>query len=302
MKPLAVIACHFNPCRYSRPVSNWYRFLNGMKIHSVDVVSIAASFSDAPSLVLADEMIYGLDPNKSSVWQKEALLNKLISQVAKDYWAVAWVDGDLLFTSTTLVDDTLRELDHSPVCQMFSQALWLDKDGEVERTCRSVGWHLSTGANCWDDFTVSHPGFAWAARSSFLLRHGLYPFMITGCGDTAMLRGFTGGSLRGFDADVGPHCMASLDKWSSRVWEDVKLNVGFVLGSAVHMWHGDIRNRFNRDRRTMMSQVNPDEDLRVCDNGVLEWTEHALRNKSSLVKRVQGYFLARNEDGVQEPR
>lgn len=292
-EPLCIIFTHFNPCNYVRPAYNLARFRRMLHEYDAPYAMAHLAFDDQAN----DLNSIVVPRDRCTLWQKEALLNTLIDHLADSYEAIAWIDADILFMRDGWLEATRRELDHFPVVQMFSQAHLLDRDDEIASTVRSVGWHYSTGHECWRDFSVSHPGFAWAARSELLKKNKLYPYMITGCGDSAMLRGFTLDKSPGFDESIGKPMARHLARWAADWQIDVKGEMGFVMGSVVHMWHGDLRDRQNSERRYWMREVDPDTDLEILENGAVSWTEHALKNKQRLVRGVAEYFTTRREDG-----
>jgi len=239
------------------------------------------------------------------MFQKEALLNILIKRLTAKYDAIAWIDGDLIFTNPRWPELTLKALEHFPVVQLFSQAHLQDRTGEIAVSTKSVGWYFSTRDSRWADFKECHPGFAWAARSEVLEKtQGLYPYGITGCGDTLMLQGWSGyRSPRVDKLFDGLHINRSIQPWMFSAWdvadgEDPVDNMSFVMGDVVHLWHGELRQRQNAERMEWLRELNPDTDLKMREDGVLEWSDFAVRNKKRLVEGIASYFQSRDEDGT----
>lgn len=302
-RPLAIITCHFNPCGYVRPARNFHRFVEHVS-KRVPVFAAELVFDDAPFMTtpswdkLESRVMIRASKLRHNLWQKEALLNVLIERFGCDFDALAWVDADLLFMRDCWEDAVMRELDKFPVVQMFSQASLLDQDFEVQATTRSTGWHCSTGAECRFDFSVSHPGFAWAARTEVLSRCKLYDKMITGCGDTAMLCGWTGEPIPDVEKKFGKYVAQDLTAWSRKAVQAMSgEQMSFVMGGVMHMWHGDLNRRQNHDRGSWMREVNPETDMKVDQDGILEWTDFAIKNKMRLVNGLARYFSDRQEDG-----
>jgi hypothetical protein len=288
---MLVATCYFNPCKYKRIVRNYTAFRHLMDSHDIEVVTAELVLDDDIPQV-GDAIYYRGSRATHWMWQKEALLNQVIKARSKGYDVTAWVDADIIFTYPYWVDDTLRELDRVPITQMFSDAHWTDSQGSIVTRVKSTAHWWTIGDKRWDDFTQSHPGFAWAARSDLLLMHGLYDKIITGCGDTVMLRGWTGEAMASTMRYFGPAVYRDVNRWA----EPIDTEIGCVPGSVVHMYHGDLRHRDNRGRRTLLANFDPETDVERDENGLLIWSKYAHEAKPELITSVKDYFFARRED------
>lgn len=185
--PLYVIAPIFNPQRYR---IRWKHYLNFEK-HILDsgahLVLIEASFGNR-SEVFTEKIherltIINVRTNQE-IWLKENMINLAIQQLPADWKYVAWIDADIQFVRPDWVGETIHQLQHYDIVQMFSVAFDLDpnfmpyginysfmhdyvngvpnKDMNIEGSSygKSVMSKKTPGlkVNRW------HPGFAWAAR------------------------------------------------------------------------------------------------------------------------------------------
>jgi len=299
MPKLAVVACHFNPCQYRRPVENLKRFLHVIDrpVHIVELVlddDVSVNDNDVISRGLHAWTTLRGTRAENWMWQKEALLNVGFAKALRDpeVTAVAWVDADVIFVNPRWEADTLRELERYDVVQMFSDASLTDSDERITTPVKSTGWHWSTYAKMWCDFAQSHPGMAWAMRASHLRRgFRLYDRAVTGNGDTLMLRAFTGvDPFR--TSEVGSTVQNDVRRWAN----GELLSFGFVMGSIVHMHHGSLQDRDTRGRRLMLPGFSPREHVENDEQGLLKWS---LTAPEAFRRKVQEYFQKRREDGVQ---
>lgn len=142
------------------------------------------------------------------IWHKENALNILIQHARRlypDMRYVAWIDADILFARPDWAQETLHQLQHFKVVQMFSHAQDLGPNSEPYDGIRPgfmwsylnerpnphdmpEGWDWATSGHSVSDgvgpmdcyypparaalgkisWRFTHPGFAWAARLSAL--------------------------------------------------------------------------------------------------------------------------------------
>ena len=70
-------------------------------------------------------------------WHKENLVNLGIARLPRDSRYVAWVDADLTFARHDWVQETIQQLQHYPIVQMFAEAHDLGPDGILINSFRS---------------------------------------------------------------------------------------------------------------------------------------------------------------------
>src|SRR6186713_1235897 len=96
---LGFVACFFNPCRFTRPIENYQRFVEGLGKYKHRLTTVELVLDDDPKQLNGTEVIHvhGRRPDHF-IWQKECLLNFAMLQLPKQFDAIAWLDGDVIFT------------------------------------------------------------------------------------------------------------------------------------------------------------------------------------------------------------
>jgi hypothetical protein len=75
------------------------------------------------------------------------MINSAVARLPDDWQYMAWVDADITFLRPDWVQETIQQLQHHAVVQMFEYAVDLPQDGYYYTKTMSF-----------------HPGFAWACR------------------------------------------------------------------------------------------------------------------------------------------
>jgi hypothetical protein len=239
------------------------------------------------------------------MWQKERLLNVAIERLPPSCTKIAWLDADVLFENPAWALETARRLDDHPVVQLFDHAVRLrrghradDNSGDRYPGFAAIASHDPHRLLAGDFATHGHTGFAWAARRDVLSGRGLYDVCITGSGDHAMAHAFAGDWTSGcVDRIFGAsnRHRQYFTAWSKETYRRVRANVGFVSGSVLHLWHGEVRDRryVDRNRELANFDFDPVTDLRVGSSGCWEWNSA----KPLLHRWAREYFGLRREDG-----
>lgn len=150
------------------------------------------------------------------IWHKENALNVLLQHARRlypDMRYVAWVDADIHFARPDWAQETLHQLQHYEIVQMFSHAQDLGPNSEPYEGNRPgfmwsylnerpnphdmpEGWDWATSGHSVSDgvapascyyppaagapgrisWRFTHPGFAWAARLSALDKLAVGPY------------------------------------------------------------------------------------------------------------------------------
>jgi hypothetical protein len=262
------------------------------------------------------------------LWHKENALNLLIANVLRhDPTAgyFAWVDADVQFARPDWAQETLHQLQHYHVVQMFSMCqdlsasfdvLAYDDGGEQlpgmvyqsvhqgmygkyaamhpdDPYCRGLGKIPAKGMKSHP----GHSGYAWAAtRHALDTLGGLIDWSVCGANDHHMARGLLGNILESVNGASSPAFKESLRLWGERA-ETLKPKVGFVPGLVTHFWHGPKKNRqyLTRWKILVDSQFDPALDIKRDAQGLYQLTG---RNKK-LMADLMAYFRQRNEDSTE---
>lgn len=298
---MLVITPYFNAQRYESLRRNHEIFALRLKSQGIDLITVELTFGEAePELTDSDLGVIWHVKSNSIMWQKEALINWVVNKLPTNETKFAWVDADVLFKDGSWLKRAEEKLDEVDVVQLFKRVYNLTKGqseygGERTTMIHGVIWQYKTYRN-WlarrvsKELPFSHPGFAWAARRD-AFPDGLYPYSITGSGDTLMVDSMLGSwDIHGYARKFTPALRNSIDNWRSKLRN---LKVGFLEESIYHLWHGDLKNRAYTNRHNILAEhdFNPDEDV-VLKDGILEWSS----DKVELHEVVKAYFEARKED------
>lgn len=288
---LAVITCHFNFAGFTRPRQNLIRFCRQMHTMGIPVYGTEAYLvGTQPFTETWDNWLQIPVNQRQIVFQKEALLMRLVQEVPKVHQMLAWVDADVWFGNAQWRRHTEEMLENFKVVQLFSKAHWTDIDGRIIDTklsCVEAGM-----SNKW----LGHPGFAWAAQRDFIQNVGLFRYGPVGHGDTLMACTFLDQPLlESAIMGLGRDSPAShFRKWEPHARKEASGSVGHIGGDLYHEWHGHRQNRAYYERNRLLTQLIPEKHIALGENGLLQWTPET---PASMIKAVAGYFPTRKEDG-----
>jgi hypothetical protein len=312
---LHVVTAVSNPERYQSRYRLYRDFEKrcldaGAKLHTVEV-----AFGDRPhEVTTADHPCHTQLRTKSQIWHKENLLNIGISRLPKDWKYVAWVDCDVAFARPDWVAETIHQLQHYHVVQMFSHLQELTPSfGPTPTYYPGVpaSWaycyefdlpgtkrHRGYGATSVDGEIgyYWHPGFAWAARRE-AIDHlgGLMDHMIVGGADYLMAICLTNRLPLPKWVHQGTAGRWILD-WKARADKYIQGNVGHVPGLLLHHWHGKKAQRQYTSRWNIVlgNDYDPEKDLKRDWQGLWQLTDH----NPKLRDQIRQFFRARNEDSI----
>lgn len=278
---LAIIVPRFNPLSYVRPQQNFDRFIESLRqqVDTDDMFMCLALYPkqsrDADWSIPADE--------RHCCWQKEAIISRAIQELPAAYDSACWLDADLIFQNPDWYAQTCQMLSDFPVVQMFEKIVYLGPD--------DAPLHYNHGtASSPDRLSFNAPGGAIACRRE-LLTNGIYDRHPLGGNDEIFMDACLGRGLQ-FYQPLNPPFREHVRNWCESFGQH---DVGFVPGMVKHLWHGDrqYRQYRTRDQLLVSHDFNPATDVRIGDNGLLEWAS----DKPALHAAVRDFFAARKEDG-----
>lgn len=256
----------------------------------------------------------------AELWHKENLLNIAISRLPEDWEYVAWIDADVTFARPDWATETVHQLQHYHMVQMWSHAQDVSSNWDLGTgkclsgphqsfLCSYVngtqfpkyladcnpGGSGSSGTGAGRDW---HSGYAWAARrSAFSDLGGLGDIALLGSADHHMAAALIGKVERTIHGQMQQSYKDYWARWQARAEKYVKRNVGFVPGLLLHNWHGPKVNRRYVDRWRILVDEKYDyrEDIKYDPQGVLQLTDsnRVLRDK------LRAYFAQRREDELE---
>lgn len=244
------------------------------------------------------------------LWHKENLINVALAHMTRqtpDWEYVAWIDADIEFLRPDWANETLHQLQHYMMVQMWTHAIDLGPNGETLATHVSFlhqyqrGKPYCYGGNNAKYHEHWHPGYAWAARREAIDSvGGLIDTALLGAGDNHMAHALIGKLDFTTDKGLHPNYFKHLSIWQDRCERFIRRDVGYVDGTILHFWHGKKKDRRYHDRWKILvdNQFNPDWDLKRDAQGLWQLTDHGDLRSIHLRDQVRHYFRSRNEDSI----
>jgi len=318
-----VIAVMTNPERFKTRPRLFKEFMGRMDKYGAKVYVVEGSFGSR-----AYEVTDPTNPRHiqvqtdSEIWHKENLINIGISRLPANWEYVAWIDGDIDFVNPDWLEETVHELQHHPVVQMFEDAIDLGPKFEILTTHKSFAAcyknyeefnnmvsrpklsdvsGLDASYYYGNDYSPGkywHPGYAWAAtREAINTMGGLFELGILGAGDHHMACALIGQGARSIIKGLHPNYGHAVMAWEERAARLHK-NIGCVEGSIYHYWHGKKRDRGYKSRWQILidNQYNPNTDVHRDWQGVLS----LYPGHDTLRDQIRDYFKSRNEDSIDK--
>ncbi len=303
---LWAITSYFNPQHYQRRLQNYRTFRSRL---SVPLVTVELSFDGKFDFQPGDADLLIQLRGRDVMWQKERLLNLALTALPRECEKVAWLDCDVIFQESNWHHLACEALDQYPVIQPFQDVCELAGHLPPEQAAhpdnlrigRSFACGLATGTVGTDMLGQNmrlkgwNSGLAWAARRE-ILEHGFYDACIMGSGNRAIMCAQLGqfGYGWGFNK-MNDRWTEHYLAWARQHFDRVRGRVGFVNGTLLHLWHGDLKDRNYADRHREFSryQFDPAFDIAADENGCWRWNS----DKPEMHQFVRHYFAMRKEDG-----
>lgn len=312
---LYVITPVFNPQRYR---SRWKLYKNFEKYvldsKQAHLVTIECTFGNREKALVQD-----MGDNHTvlhvrtdhEIWIKENLINLAISRLPSNWKYVAWIDADVVFARPDWVGETIQQLQHNQVVQMFSHAVDLSPDFQILKNHTGFMYCYKNNIpnmnkrmalpHYYEDTTTGsywHPGFAWAARRE-AIDHlgGLVDWSVLGGGDMFMAYGLVGQlTNKTMPHSLGINGVRALTEWQARAEKFIQRNVGYVPGLLLHYWHGKKIDRRYNDRGQILvkCKFDPELDLKKDWQSLYQLTDRDF----TLRDEIRSYFRQRNEDSI----
>lgn len=301
------ITSYFNPVNYKRRRENFLIFRKHLQVPLIVVeLSLNGKFDLCPK----DSDIYLRVVGSSIMWQKERLLNIALENLPDSVEFVAWLDCDVVLPDRTWPCRTIEKLQESSLVQLFSTLHDLSPGERNPHTCKKPQLsgrgiaYLSHAEECpleafrpnnTVDMRRAAFGLAWAANVQLMKRHRFYDAMVIGSGDRALACA----AFKKYEDAINAIYLDSVRirhymEWAERFSSDIK-RVGYIEGSILHLWHGELADRGYAERHRAFSTLNfnPYSDICADPGAPLEWA----RNANAYNDFARRYFLSRNEDG-----
>lgn len=315
LAPLHVITVCSNPQRFNARFQLLEEFVHHAEAAGAIVYVVELAFGERPfALTDAGNPRHFRYRTHDELWHKENMQTLGLSRLPEGWEYAALVDADVAFTNPHWVNETVQQLQHFSVVQMFTHAIDQGPNYEPFAQHRGFvyGWRLDPsidpdpgmayGTERPGAITGSlyHPGYAWAWRKSALdAIGGLYETAVMGSADTYMARGLVGkveGAMGEAAVGLNPVYNNSIKTWQARASRMLRQNVGYVDTTLIHYWHGKKKDRryFDRNKVMIESKFDPHIDLVKDTRGVIRFGSNNIKLRDGL----REYFRRRNEDSI----
>lgn len=296
-----VVTVVSNPARYRSRYELFQRFRESIKEKGVNLLVVEVAFGDRPFEVTTADNPHDVQLRTwDELWHKENMINIGISRLPHDWEYVAWIDADIEFMRHDWVEETIHQLQHHYVVQMFQNAVDLGPTGEVIKVHDGFMWSYKNRKPLPDpkkNYPHWHPGYAWAARRE-AIDHlgGLLDIPILGAADHHMAWALIGNVLKFTPKKISDGYKRHLQVWEDRAITHLHKDVGFVPGSIYHHWHGKKKDRRYVERWQILVShgYDPDYDVKRDWQGLLAFSEQGERMRAD----IREYFWIRNEDSI----
>lgn len=296
-----------NPVRYGTR----YKLYEKFRKHVLEdlkgnLLTVECAFHERPFYITnenhkTENEIHVQVRTKSELWHKENLLNIGFNHLPASCQYLAWVDADIRFLDNNVIEETMHQLQHYDIVQMFHNALDMGPNGQVLEIytsfayCYQSGEKLNVSKKGYN--TYWHPGYAYAARKSIIENlGGLIEFAIIGAADHHMSLSFIGKAEVSIQPKLHENYVQKVLEFQKRCDRYLMKNFGYVPGTIIHHFHGKKRDRKYHERWSIVidSNYNPDADIYKNLQNVLELHKDNIKLREGLRK----YFRSRNEDSI----
>lgn len=315
---LHVVTCVVNPVRYQSRYRLYRDFAKHMQDSGVSLYTVECAFGGRPFEVTESANPRHLQlRTRCEMWHKENLLNLMIARLPSDWEYVAWIDADVHFARPDWAMETVQELQHFDIVQLFTEAHDVGPDHHVFARYRSFahsylagvprlqGTGYGGGAPQPRDPAITyyhHPGYAWAMRRpAFDAVGGLLDVAVIGEADWIMARSLLNEAERVLYPGISAGYRRAILQWQERAVRHIRANLGCVQGTLLHAWHGPKakRNYWKRCRLLVDTGYDPGLHLKRDWQGLYQLDDRGDRAALLLRDGLRRYFRGRNEDATE---
>lgn len=306
---LHVISVISNPVRYSSRYNLYRQFEKYMKDNEplIEFHPVELAFGRRPFELDAELRLRTYD----EIWHKENMINLAIQKLPPGWKYVAWIDADIEFQRKDWAEETMHQLQHYMVVQMFQNAVDIGPNGEFLARANGFMWSYLNGkpkpqiakdgktSYGGYGYTAWHSGFAWAARREAIdALGGLYDVSMLGSGDHLMAWGLIGRNILPQQMSPGYH--KSLQDWIDRAERYIMRDVGFVPGTVLHYFHGKKANRRYNSRWQILEDFgfDPTTDIKRDYQGLYQLDVDGSERMIGMRDAIRDYMRGRDEDNT----
>ena len=293
---LYVVVVISNPVRYKRRYELFNQFCDRMKANP-KVQLYSAELQQGSRPFATDSMFKYRTIHE--LWHKENLINKVVEHLPVGWKYMAWIDADVEFERDDWAEETLDQLQHYSIVQLFSHAIDMGPNKETIKVHCGFGYRYINGEE-WNDPTYGkffHPGYAWACtKRAFDQMGGLIDFAPLGSADHHMALAWIGLVDKSLNHNLSSNYKLMCRIFQDRCDEHIKRNLGYVNGTITHHWHGDKKFRQYKERWQILieNKYDPLTDIKRDSQGLWQLETKKIQFRDDL----RAYFRNRNEDSI----
>ncbi len=308
---LHVIAVVFNPLRFQSRYNLFSDFSKNTIAAGANLWVIELAFGNRPFEVTDCANPHHIQLRSDhELWHKERMINEAVACLPADWEYVAWVDADLTFVNPDWVHETMQQLQHYQLVQMFTHATDVGPSFEPLETFEGFAFSYRSGRKFpilnnspkrgqpyYYGGRYWHPGYAWAyRREAWNTMGGLLDINLVGGGDHQMAYGLLGEISQTIPAGTSEQYAKVVKTWEGNA-ALLKRNVGSVPGTVIHHFHGPKVKRGYNNRWKILTdnQFDPVQDIKA-DWQRMYMLNTETTNKIKLRDDLRAYFRSRNED------
>jgi hypothetical protein len=308
---LHVISVISNPVMYHSRYKLYREFETQMQRHNVNLITVEVAFGDrAFEVTQAGNFNHVQARTWDELWHKENMINLGLQRLPADWQYVAWIDADVQFVNPNWVEQTIHQLQHHHVIQLFSDCIDMGPEGQVIEHHKSFchqylehgfdsilkadsGYYAKSGSK----IAFPHPGYAWAARREAIdALGGLIDWAILGAGDHHMAWALVEHVEKSNPGGLHPNYLSRLLLFQDRCKEHIKKDIGYVSGTILHAWHGKKKDRRYQSRWKILQDHKFDPAVDIIKDSQGLW--QLAGNKTALRDDLRKYFRSRDEDST----
>ncbi len=318
------IAMCSNPVRYHSRYRLYKQFKKHMEDCGFTLITVEIAYGRRPFELTQSDDPFDLQlRTDQELWHKENGISLGIQHITRldpDWQYVAWIDGDICFQRPDIVQETVHQLQHYDIVQMFSHVTDLGPSHEPVKTQNGFVWsyfqngyeapvgpgYNPRGHDYYGGYygiqanSFWHPGYCWAATREAMERIQLFDKAILGSADHHMAMGLIGQAQRSVPFGVTPAYRDAVMNWEAIAVQRLRKNIGYVSGLITHYWHGNKQNRKYVDRWRVLidNQYDPTTDISRDPQGLYRLNVHHGERSIKLRNHIRKYFRDRNEDSI----
>jgi hypothetical protein len=299
-----VVTNYFNPLNYKTRRRNFDIFYNKLKSQGAKVILVELIHEGQDSHITlreGDKHIKIYCNEYHTIWQKYTLINIGIKNLPDDCEYVTVMDCDAVMLNNDWQEHVIIALQKHIIIQPFDVVYYTNEDLTVNLDLFMDGFFYNIHKTGKID-TFKQVGLCWAMRREFFDNIDIFNKLVLGGTDTTFSHSCVRNMAlpknkkhkafaRNYDKKIRDYAY----EWAEKVYEIVQGNVGYIRSSAIHLWHGDLKNKRYGQRGAIVrdSGFDIDKDVFLNNDGIWEWVDITV----PAYKAIYGYLVSRKDDG-----